>query len=188
MNKNNQLQIRTEILLYISFPGHQTKDLVCSFSPLLFFSSPVRHLCSPSFFPSPSLFFSSSSPFPPFLFPSLSLLFSPPLLCCLVITDSDNVHFLQPLPGLREALIGADRCLLISELLAHIRGRTTISWPQPSTKPMPGVLFDIYLVQACISFLASPSSIVSEHILGQKQLKAYIIPLISPKTIFFKIV
>ena len=94
----------------------------------------------------------------------------------------------SPCQGPGETPIGADRCLLTSELLAHIRGRTTISWPQPSTKPLLGVLYDVYLVQACISFLASSSSIVSEHILGQKQLKAYIIPLISPKTIFFKIV
>lgn len=159
-----------------------TPPLSSSFLHLSFICVPL-----PSFLP----LLSSSPPLPPSLLfsspPSLSF-FSPPLLCCLVITDSDNVHFLQPLPGPREALIGADRCLLTSELLAHIRGRTTISWPQPSTKPMPGVLFDIYLVQACISFLASSSSIVSEHILGQKQFKAYIIPLISPKTIFFKIV
>ena len=39
MNKNNQLRIRTEILLYISFPGHQTKDVICSFSPLPSFST-----------------------------------------------------------------------------------------------------------------------------------------------------
>ena len=108
MNNNNQLQIRTEILLYISFPGHQTKDVICSFSPLPSF--PLLSFIYPSsvfsFLPSPSLFFSSSflllfPPPPPFLFPSLSLLFSLPLLCCLVITVSDNMHFLQPLPGPR---------------------------------------------------------------------------------------
>ena len=77
MNKNNQLRIRTEILLYISFPGHQTKDVICSFSPLPSF--PRLSFIYPSsvfpFLPSPSLFFSSSF----LLFPPHSLSLPLPL-------------------------------------------------------------------------------------------------------------